>query len=99
MAAKRKAVRKNNFTGGRPPHAAGKFGLALYRARSRAGLRQSDVARLVGVQTNTVSRWEQGQFAPLAVVQSAVLNAIRAHADDVEWARQTASLDTTGGKR
>ena len=63
--------------GGRPSQPRGKFGTALYRARTKAGLRQRDVAERVGVQTNTVARWERGQFQPLPIVQRAVLESIR----------------------
>jgi transcriptional regulator with XRE-family HTH domain len=38
--------------------------VAIRELRERAGLSQSDVAKLVGVQTATVSRWENRHDVP-----------------------------------
>jgi transcriptional regulator with XRE-family HTH domain len=38
--------------------------VAIRKLRERAGLSQSDVAKLVGVQTATVSRWENDHDVP-----------------------------------
>lgn len=42
------------------------LGKALRRIRLERGLRQSDVAGLVGVHLETYSRWEAGKFQPKA---------------------------------
>lgn len=40
------------------------FGPILIRERNRVGIRQQDLAELVGMHTSTVSRLEQGQAEP-----------------------------------
>lgn len=42
----------------------GKFGKALAKARTAMGLTQAQVAELLGVQTNSVARWERGESTP-----------------------------------
>ena len=41
-----------------------RFGNALYELRKKAGLSQSQVARLVGVSDKAVSKWETGRAKP-----------------------------------
>lgn len=43
-------------------------GKALKAARKRAGLYQADVARELGVEQSTISRWERGTPVPLEKV-------------------------------
>lgn len=40
------------------------FGEALKQLRQRMGLRQDDVARMVGVERSTVANWERGAKQP-----------------------------------
>jgi len=40
------------------------FNLAVYEARLALGMTQSQFARLIGVRTNTISRWETGSTRP-----------------------------------
>ncbi len=41
-----------------------RFGETLKRLRHRMGLRQSDVARMLGVERATVANWERGAKLP-----------------------------------
>lgn len=43
------------------------FGTKVLQYRSRNGLNQSDVGKLLGVTKNTVYRWEIGQCEPSKV--------------------------------
>jgi len=49
------------------------------RLRELAGLSQTDIAKLIGVSSSTVSRWESGERAPRsehAVLYAKALRAI-----------------------
>ena len=41
------------------------FGLEVLKYRSRHRLSQADLARILGVSTVTVLRWEKGQRVPI----------------------------------
>ncbi|WP_027717903.1 helix-turn-helix domain-containing protein [Desulfovirgula thermocuniculi] len=41
-----------------------RFGESLKRLRHRLGLRQSDVAKMLGVERSTVANWERGVKQP-----------------------------------
>ena len=49
---------------GRPSTARGLFGEALYRARTRAGLTQEEVARPFGRHRVTIAKYEAGRLVP-----------------------------------
>lgn len=51
-----------------------KFGEQLAADRARAGLSQADLARRIGVDCSTVSRWEYGDRSP---TRGAVLRIAR----------------------
>jgi transcriptional regulator with XRE-family HTH domain len=38
--------------------------VGIRQLRERTGLTQADVAKLIGVQTSTVNRWERGHDVP-----------------------------------
>lgn len=40
------------------------WGLRIKAARIAAGLRQEDLAEILGIEQSQVSRWERGQNAP-----------------------------------
>ena len=42
------------------------FGKRLKAAREKKGLKQSDVAGVLGIKTNSISRWERGDSTPSA---------------------------------
>ena len=42
------------------------FGKRLKAAREKKGLKQSDVADVLGIKTNSISRWERGDSTPSA---------------------------------
>jgi transcriptional regulator with XRE-family HTH domain len=48
------------------PKPSGRFGKALAKARSEAGLTQSQLAEILGIKANTVARWERGERTPPA---------------------------------
>lgn len=56
----------------------GRWARALASAREAAGLRQSDVAGLVGVRHGSVSAWESGRAVPPAERRAAVERALAA---------------------
>ena len=64
---------------GRPGKPAGKFGRALAEARQRAGLSQAQAALVIGVDRNTVARWERAEVRPVGgqLYEDAVLAKIR----------------------
>lgn len=65
---------------GRPCKPAGEFGLALYRARGLAGLRQEDAAILVGVSVKSWSRWERGEAEPIELTKRVVIDKVLEYA-------------------
>lgn len=50
---------------------ANRFRMALVKLRKKKGLRQRDVARLAGINSNTFAAWEQGRAIWQAVTQIA----------------------------
>ena len=53
------------------------------RLRERAGLNQSDMARLVGVTPAAINRWESGERTPSEVSAIAYAKALRKIAAEV----------------
>lgn len=58
----------------------GDFAAELKYLRTRLGISQRMVGELVGVPTDTISKWEQGQRRPLAVTAASVLAHLRTYA-------------------
>jgi transcriptional regulator with XRE-family HTH domain len=50
-------------------------------ARARVGLSQEDAARLIGVSSNTVSRWERGANAPRGEARARLLEVYELELD------------------
>lgn len=50
----------------------------LRRRRTKGGLSQSDLARLLGVHPQTVAHWEQGVKA-IGAVQAIAIHCVLAH--------------------
>lgn len=52
------------------------MGLQIKSARTIQGLKQEDLARIVGVSQASVCRWERGHYAPHGNVRAAVATAL-----------------------
>lgn len=71
------------------------LGQLIQRIRERAGLTRPEVADLMGVDTETIRRWELGKFAPKRHVLEALAAKIGAHADELSQ-MTTLSLNSKG---
>lgn len=59
------------------------FAAALREIRKRAGLSQEDLARMVGVERSTVTKWESGQNAPALPTLAKLADVLGVSVDDL----------------
>ncbi len=62
---------------GRPAKPSGEFGLALEAARRARKFTQAQAAELLGVDTDTLSRWERGLTLPTELLREAALRRLK----------------------
>lgn len=59
------------------------FAAALREIRRRAGLSQEDLARMVGVERTTVTKWESGHNEPALPVFAKIADVLGVPADEL----------------
>ena len=61
--------------------------ITLEAARVNVGLKQSEAAKVIGVDKKTLSSWETGKTIPKSDKIPIICSTYKCHYDDIRWSR------------